>query len=648
MKLKQRGNEARGRKGRPNLPNATKKAKLCVSLSPPTIEIIDGLRGEMPRSRFIDAIVGATRKGPDLDRRMAQKRDGAFYTPPFLSSYIAKKACHYVFEDAGGALAHNGRPRRNTINILDPACGDGELLLAVANCIAMENRGESLAIYGIDRDSRATKIAENRLAAEVCGNGLVKTFSFDSILKLNGDSWRDSLRGSANNPPPSDGFDVVIANPPWGADIKKHKAVLTKEDYTLLSGQVDSADLFLELALNIVRPNGLLAFIVPDSLFSHERRKVRELLCTKTTLLFVARLGEKIFDGINRACAIIIARKAPPTPGHKTQVLRLNNEMRSKILTGSIDLDTAETQFSHHIMQSRFASDVNYKFDIDLAEQEESITKKMKSSGQTIGDICSSNRGVELSKSGKVIRCRCGTHCPVPKGTMLCKKCSREISRTTSNVCSIVSKSKAAGYVKLLAGESVSRYKIDGSLWVDVTAKGINYKDKSLYSDEKIVIRKTGVGISATIDYSGATTTQVVYILKRKPRAVRSISIEALLGILNSRAMYYYLVKVYGETEWRSHPYLTQSQILELPIPIPTEENLSMLHEVEKLVRATCKENDGISEQHDAMIEKLVASLYGLTPKDYESVYETIDTVQDLLPVRALKHISLIDIFGRV
>lgn len=648
MKAKQWGKEARGRNGRPSLPIATKKAKLCVSLSPPTIEIIDGLRGEMPRSRFIDAIVGATRKGPDLDKRIAQKRDGAFYTPRFLSSYIAKKTCDYVFEDANGAQAHNRRSRSNTINILDPACGDGELLLAIVNCIAMENRDETLAIYGIDKDSRATRIAENRLAADVCGSGLVKTFSFDSILKLHGDSWRDSLGGSANNPSLSDGFDVVIANPPWGADIKKHKAVLTKEDYTLLGGQVDSADLFLELALNIVRPDGVLAFIVPDSLFSHERRKVRELLCTKTTLLFVARLGEKIFDGINRACAIVIARKSPPVPGHKTQVLRLNNEMRSNILTGSFNLDTAEKRYSHHIMQSRFASDVNFKFDIDLAEPEELITRKMKSSGQAIGNICSSNRGIELSKSGKVIQCRCGTHCPVPKGTVTCKECSREISRATSNVCSIVSKSKAAGYVKLLAGESVSRYKIDSPLWVDITAKGINYKDNSLYSGDKIVIRKTGVGISATIDYSGATTTQVVYILKRTQNAVGSISIEALLGILNSRAMYYYLVKAYGETEWRSHPYLTQSQILELPIPLPTEENMSMLHEIEKLVGATCKENDGVSEQHDAMIEKFVASLYGLTPKDYEYVYETIDTVQDLLPVRALKHISLTDIFGRI
>ena len=43
--------------------------------------------------------------------------------------------------------------------------------------------------------------------------------------------------------------------------------------------------------------------------------------------------------------------------------------------------------------------------------------------------------------------------------------------------------------------------------------------------------------------------------------------LEFMLAVLNSRAMYYFLAKKHGETEWRSHPYLTQKQVLDLPMP---------------------------------------------------------------------------------
>ena len=43
--------------------------------------------------------------------------------------------------------------------------------------------------------------------------------------------------------------------------------------------------------------------------------------------------------------------------------------------------------------------------------------------------------------------------------------------------------------------------------------------------------------------------------------------LESFLAILNSRAMYYYLTANSGETNWRSHPYLTQKQLLNLPLP---------------------------------------------------------------------------------
>ncbi len=46
---------------------------------------------------------------------------------------------------------------------------------------------------------------------------------------------------------------------------------------------------------------------------------------------------------------------------------------------------------------------------------------------------------------------------------------------------------------------------------------GIDYKSPNWYEDEKLLVRKTGRGIYATIDRTGAYTVQAIYIFKLCP-----------------------------------------------------------------------------------------------------------------------------------
>jgi hypothetical protein len=214
-------------------------------------------------------------------------------------------------------------------------------------------------------------------------------------------------------------------------------------------------------------------------------------------------------------------------------------------------------------------------------------------------------------------------------------------------VC-IIGQDKSEGYAPLLVGENIKRYFTEPNLWIDTGKRGIKYKDENIYTSPKLLLRKTGVGISAAIDYSNSLTNQVVYIFRLRGDLVTPVPLELLLGVVNSRAMYYYLVKSHGETEWRSHPYVTQTQILNLPIPSP--EILKTLKEntVRSLVgtlKTYTKQNHPISPGVDARVERLIAELYGLNRRDYEVIYDTINTVEELLPVRALKKIGVDEIF---
>jgi len=150
------------------------------------------------------------------------------------------------------------------------------------------------------------------------------------------------------------------------------------------------------------------------------------------------------------------------------------------------------------------------------------------------------------------------------------------------------------------------------------------------------------------IDTSDFLTNQVVYIFRRRENIQSEFPLELFLAILNSRAIYFYLVKRYGETEWRSHPYLTQTQILNLPVPNPeqlTSEQNTNIDIIRRKVSSLINGNEGFSNSLDAEIERLVSSLFNLDKQDYSVIYNTINSVQNLLPIKELKNITSKEIF---
>ncbi|MFC7618484.1 class I SAM-dependent methyltransferase [Actinokineospora soli] len=100
---------------------------------------------------------------------MDRKRHGLHYTPPALAAFVADRAL----------AAAPDRPLR----VLDPACGDGELLAAVAALAP----GASLT--GYDLDERAVATAQARLPTAAIAH-------------------KDFLES-----PPPERFDLVVTNP---------------------------------------------------------------------------------------------------------------------------------------------------------------------------------------------------------------------------------------------------------------------------------------------------------------------------------------------------------------------------------------------------------------------------------------------------
>jgi tRNA1(Val) A37 N6-methylase TrmN6 len=605
---------------------------MSISVPELFLEKIEKRRKGVSRSDFIRQIIEKSEEFTN-----PKKTNGIVYTPLNLAEYVASKTLDYC-------LSNNQIIEGKTLNVLDPACGEGALLSAVASINKNRLKPIKIKFYGVDIDKTALakavrKLSEQNFRASNT-NGLCP---YNKTSKKGWSKLQKMLEVR-------NGVDVIIANPPWGASISNYRNLIERSDFKLFSGQFDTSDLFVEMALKNVKEGGFLSFIVPDSLFAHERTKLRELLLTKTKICFIGRFGEKIFKDVNRACAVVICQKTKASKSHKVDCFRLSTEHKNLILSDKFTFKKSESQLGHKVLQSRFLENDKLLFNIDIDRELEEVFNKILSHKDKLKNYIRGTRGVELSKKGNVVECKiCKKWSPFPSRDVLhCSHCKQDVATSECNTEVIIHKNKTKNSRELIVGEHIKRYSSTTDLWLDMTKNGLKYKNDSIYRSPKLIIRKTGIGISASIDYKEHLTNQVVYIFKVLPEFLNKIPLELFLLILNSRLAYFLISMSNGEIEWKSHPYITQSQILEFPIPNIKTVSLELrerIINISKEIALLLSSGKQISNSCDAKLEKLVADLYGLKEQDYVAIFTTIEKSQELLSVKALKNISKSDIF---
>lgn len=544
---------------------------------------------------------------------------GVVYTPKTLANFTAK----LLLSETDTDLFASNR----TARVLDPACGEGILLREFSSeFIRIHNR--PIKSIGVDVDREV--IAKNKECFStntykfMCRNTIIPSEKHTAY-----DYWRRELKD----------VSFVIANPPWSSEKVFAKSELSQAGYEFYTGQYDSYVLFIELCLKLIKKDGMLAFIIPDSLFSGENKKLREYLVKHTQIRVVARLGEKLFPNVNRATSIIVLKNSLPTSDSVTKCYRLDTTDRRHFLSGSLDIFASYNQKNHRVLQKRFADNQNYVFDIDAREEEEALLDKIYANHIDWKSSFHFGRGVEISKSGVVVRCE---HCQTVQGyskkhlhvgNKVCPFCNKTTIVSKGNTFQIISETPITGYVPMYVGENLHRYSFDGIRYILPNVNGINYKSDKLYYPPKILIRKTGLGIYACIDYESTYTSQTIYSCNHI-QTNNDIPLEYYLGVLNSRVMYYYYLKKYGENEWKSHPYLTKDIIFSLPIKQVDTTNLEICQKIAYLVR---KIQNNYSRQLDLEIEQLVLKLYDIGREELDILMNELNTLPDLNAINQMK-----------
>lgn len=566
-----------------------------------------------------------------------RKKSGAHYTPPPLADFVAREI----------AIAAKDVGLEGPLRILDPACGDGELLVSALHALRGYRDGLE-SVLGYDTDGPAVGRAADRITKVRPDLDIsIKQADFLERVVASGalseapDLFQDLTPVCA---------DVVITNPPYvrtqvlGAD----RAQRLAEAFDL-SGRVDIYHAFVRALATVVRPHGLIGMIVSNRFMTTKAgAATRENLLQYFDLLHVWDFGDtRLFDAAVLPAVILGRRKGIARP----EVVRAPAFI-STYLSGD-----AKGSPSPEAVLNSVRSDKGRKTPPDTLEIQEGTLDHGRSAGsvwrlttpsddrwlsrvgsrtwKTFGDIAPIRVGVKTTADAVFIR-RDWDDMPAEHRPELLRplithheaRPFRPIETQAQPMIlytHVVDKGKrraveldefprARRYLEMHRARLEGREYVRkaGRKWYEVWVP----QDPDSWTHPKIVFRDIAERPTFWLDLGGRVVNGDCYWMDMRgvPLEVRRL----ILGIGNSKTALRYYDLRFGNRLYAGRRRFMTQYVAEFPIPDPsTMESRSLIEkvaEVERLVESglDCSE----VESQFTEVDVGVAEAFGLDPEE--------------------------------
>jgi len=496
-----------------------------------------------------------------------QKADGIYYTPQYVTQHIVKETIGRWAADRRGEIGFDALPALDAsdfasvrvlrggeikynekiaahvkalgayrdalldIKVLDPACGSGAFLNEAFDYIRAEGeridnelsrllKGQAAnfrwdthvlnCIFGVDLNEESIDITKLSLWLKTAAKE-EKLANLDGNVKagnsLIGFDWAAMFPAAMGK----GGFDIVIGNPPYGAELSPEQKDYIAANYGTTEYNFDTYKTFMELGLKLTKRGGYMGLITPNTWLVLEKgaNKLRKFLFDSHTLLGIAELFN-VFPNAVVEPAISIFKNAPPNGGDPLEVISLP---RKSGPTLTFIADGVRTAF----VQSDLKAREGYSFNFRETEVERRIMEKINGAAKPLVDFFKVSKGVMPYSKGK------GS----PPQTQ-----------------EIVDTKPFDGYEKIddswmpfTSGKTIGRY-VDA--W---DGRYIKYgkwlaepKPIELFSGEKLFIRRTGDYPVATYDTSLKICKNSIHCISHTDKN-KTISLKYILGLINSALM---------------------------------------------------------------------------------------------------------------
>lgn len=540
-----------------------------------------------------------------------QKQHGQFYTSESVVEYIVAQTFR---------LALAERKLSPAFSVLDLACGAGGFALKAFEELYQwhtRTQPEGLPdpvshilehqLFLVDNDPRACQIAAfnlyvkaRRLSPE-CQIRRLNIICADALRK-----WEHETSNVIQDSPRSlsaflknifsQKYHLIVGNPPY---IVINRLQTPKEllelykSYQSAAFKINTFALFVERGIELLKPNGILGMIVPNTLLTQiyfeplrqyilSTSRIRSLLDTK-------RLFERAFV---ENCIILLQRELEQQRRSQNPILcqaTIASDLKRCSSPAFENCEPGNTPAvipQHHFEYAPFKM-----FNISIDAPTYALMQKIARNKPKLGELCESHDGFNPGNA---------------KGKF------------------IVHEAVDATCKKVLNGKDIGRYHLQwGGLYVRYD-RGLLVKDdivrwghSAALESAKILTRQTADRVIGTFEPGMYYTTNSIHttILHND---VQHVHLKYVLGVLNSTLMTWYYRKLISEVG-QVFSQVKLINLRQLPILPATEKHQQ---EIVALVETLLQLNPQSSSFADAdtRLDQEIYRLYQLTPAEIERV----------------------------
>lgn len=445
-----------------------------------------------------------------------KSQSGSYYTP---SNIVDEIVTEYVKKDS---------------KVLDPCCGTGQFLLAFSDVV--ENPSN---IYGVDFDEIAVRIArlnilikfknKNFIPNIICKNTLFDIESNNSF-SLNKKNIKD--------------FDVIATNPPWGVHFSKGDIEKLKEFYPTITS-LESFSYFLKKSIDLLRDNGAISFILPESILNVKTHKdIREIILRNSQIkkvVFLNRVFKNVF----------------------TPVIRLDFKKTNK-KNGKIKIWKEDVKYN--VEQARWLNNQDFIFDIHANGFDTKIINKIYKTNHTT----------------------------------LENKADWALGIVTGNNKKFIIDKQKTGFEPIYKGKNVGRFVLDNpSNYIQFTPEKFQQvaSVEKYRAKEKLIYRFISKYLVFAYDDKQKLTLNSANIIIPQ---IPNYPIKVIAALLNSSLYQFIFQKKFSSIK------VLRSHIEQMPLPLWDKKTFS---KIIKLVDETIENKDNFEKLDNYIMDKFILSL---------------------------------------
>jgi type I restriction-modification system DNA methylase subunit len=356
----------------------------------------------------------------------------------------------------------------------------------------------------------------------------------------------------------SEGFDVVIGNPPYGAEIGDGLREYVSRHYSHQDYQLDTYLLFIERGMKLVKNSGIQCLIIPNTwLASLMFKLIRKFVFGQTRLVSLVDIKTQVFSAV--VDNTIIA--------HQKQT-----SSRNRFPVSTFTEDGFEFQYIQN--QDEWSSIQGVAVSVALTPALKSISSKIEAN-PTLDRFFVITPGCKPYQVGK------GN----PKQT---RKIVAE-KPFTSDI------QENAEFRPLLRGRLINKYEIlwNQNLWIKFGGWLAEPRHTASYdSPEKIVLRQTGDSLIAALDDRQFIVMNNMFtIVPREASAPTRFALAAL----NSSVLNWYYQTCINPEKGEALAEIKKGHLTRLPLAIPNDSQLATISSLSDLIISSKRHGETVA-----------------------------------------------------